>query len=84
MPGPNIDLVPELARWFGRWLRDEETGVDEEPPIQVFVRRSTRPAPDLAELRGEWRFEDGWPLERGERLELRRRRRGNGGARGRG
>jgi predicted acyl esterase len=64
LPGPHIDLVPELIRWFGRWLRDEENGVDEEPPIQVFVRRSTRPEPDLAEMRGEWRSEPGWPLER--------------------
>jgi predicted acyl esterase len=71
VPGPNLDLVPELARWFGRWLRDEPTGVDEEPPIQVFVRRSTRPAPDLAAVRGVWRAEDGWPLARGETLELR-------------
>jgi len=70
-PGPNIDLVPELVRWFGRWLRDEPTGVDDEPPIQVFVRRSTRPAPDLAEVRGAWRFEDGWPLDRAETLDLR-------------
>ena len=77
VPGPNIDLVTELARWFGRWLRDEETGVDEEPPIRVFVRRSTRPAPDLAELCGEWRFEDCWPLARGEALELRAEGSGN-------
>ena len=65
LPGPHIDLVPELVRWFGRWLRDEENGVDDEPPIQVFVRRSTRPEPDLAEVRGVWRSERGWPLERG-------------------
>ncbi len=64
LPGPHIDLVPELLRWFGRWLRDEENGVDAEPPIHVFVRRSTRPAPDLAEVRGSWRSEPGWPLER--------------------
>ena len=64
LPGPHLDLVPELVRWFGRWLRDEDNGVDAEPPIQVFVRRPTRPAPDLAEVRGEWRPEPGWPLER--------------------
>ena len=23
IPGPHIDLVPELIRWFARWLRDE-------------------------------------------------------------
>jgi predicted acyl esterase len=71
LPGPHIDLVPELVRWFGRWLRDEPTGVDEEPPITVFVRRSTRPAPDLAELRGSWRHEPGWPLERSRGVVLR-------------
>ena len=49
---PHIDLVPELIRWFARWLRDEPNGIDEEAPIAVFVRRSTRPAPDLTEMRG--------------------------------
>ena len=57
LPGPHIDLVPELIRWFRRWLCDEPNGIEDEPPIQVFVRRSTRPEPDLAELRGEWRSE---------------------------
>ncbi len=64
LPGPHIDLVPELIRWFGRWLRDEPTGIDEEPPVVVFARRSTRPAPDLAEMRGEWRAEAIWPPAR--------------------
>jgi hypothetical protein len=64
LPGPHVDLVPELVRWFGRWLRDEENGIEDEPPIQVFVRRSTRPEPDLSEVRGEWRHEPGWPLDR--------------------
>ena len=64
IPGPHIDLVPELIRWFSRWLRDERNGIDDEPPIAIFVRRSTRPAPDLAEMRGEWRSEPTWPAER--------------------
>jgi uncharacterized protein len=65
LPGPHIDLVPELIRWFRRWLCGEENGIEDEPPIQVFVRHSTRPEPDLAEMRGVWRSEPGWPLERG-------------------
>ena len=32
LPGPHIDLVPELVRWFRRWLYDEENGVEHEPP----------------------------------------------------
>jgi predicted acyl esterase len=63
-PGPNADLVPEMARWWDRWLKGDDNGVDREPPIMVFVRRPTPPEADLAEYRGEWRFEPGWPLER--------------------
>jgi predicted acyl esterase len=64
LPGPHIDLIPELVRWFRHWLCGDENGIESEPPIQVFVRRSTRPEPDLAEMRGVWRSEPGWPLER--------------------
>jgi predicted acyl esterase len=45
LPGPQLDLVPELVRWFGRWLREDENGLDREPPIRLFVRRSTRRGP---------------------------------------
>jgi uncharacterized protein len=64
LPGPHIDLVPEMIKWWDRWLREKPGAVDEEPPITLFVRRSTKPAPDLAEIRGEWRHESTWPPER--------------------
>jgi putative CocE/NonD family hydrolase len=64
LPGPHIDLVPEMVRWWDRWLRGERNGIDEEAPIVLFARRSTKPAGDLQEMRGEWRFEPGWPLDR--------------------
>ena len=31
LPGPRIDLVPEMARWWDRWLRGIDNGVDDEP-----------------------------------------------------
>jgi predicted acyl esterase len=65
LPGPHIDLVPEMIRWWDRHLRDADNGIDDEPPITVFVRHPTPPAGDLGELRGSWRQEVGWPLERG-------------------
>jgi putative CocE/NonD family hydrolase len=64
MPGPRIDHVPEMIRWWDRWLRGTENGVDAEPPIQMFVRRSTRPEPDLDSYRGHWQAEPAWPPER--------------------
>lgn len=70
LPGPNVDLLPEMLRWWDRYLRGNDNGVDREPPILVYVRRSTKPQPDLAEVRGEWRYEPGWPLERSRSREL--------------
>ncbi|HSK89701.1 MAG TPA: CocE/NonD family hydrolase [Euzebyales bacterium] len=64
IPGPRIDLVPEMVRWWDRWLRGEPNGVDAEPPITLFARRSSPPEPLLDAYRGAWRFEPGWPLER--------------------
>jgi uncharacterized protein len=74
LPGPRIDLVPELLRWFDRHLKGEANGIDEEPPILVFARRSTPPSPDLDSYQGEWRYEPAWPPERLQerRLELGR------------
>lgn len=71
LPGPNIDLVPEMLRWWDRWLKGVDNGVDREPPIVVFVRRSTRPDPLLREVRGGWRYEPAWPAERLRERELR-------------
>jgi predicted acyl esterase len=64
MPGPRIDHVPDMIRWWRRWLADEDNGVDGEPGIVMFVRRSTRPEPDLEDWRGEWRHEPDWPPAR--------------------
>jgi uncharacterized protein len=70
LPGPRIDLVPEMVRWWDRWLRGRRNGVDEAPPVTVFVRHATRPAPDLDELAGGWRDEPVWPPERARSLTL--------------
>ena len=68
LPGPHIDLVPEMIEFFGAWLRDD--GRPAQPPIRVFVRHATRPEPDLAVHEGEWRFEDEWPPPRLARMTL--------------
>jgi putative CocE/NonD family hydrolase len=64
LPGPRIDLVPEMVRWWDRWLRDQPNGVDQEPAVTLFARHSTRPAPDLDEHPGTWRTEPAWPPAR--------------------
>jgi uncharacterized protein len=66
-PGPRIDLVPEMAAWWDRWLRGVDNGVDDggpdRPAVTAFVRTSTRPAPDLDLHEGFWVREE-WPSPR--------------------
>ncbi|HYX79473.1 MAG TPA: CocE/NonD family hydrolase [Actinomycetota bacterium] len=70
LPGPNIDIVPEMVRWWDRYLKGRDNGVDRDPPIVLFVRRPTTPSAVLSAYRGEWRFEAGWPLDRSGELRL--------------
>lgn len=47
------DLTARQLRWFDRWVRDEPNGIDDEPPVRLFVMGVDR-----------WRDEDDWPLAR--------------------
>ncbi len=48
----------EMLRWYEHWLKDIDTGIMDEPPVKLCVRRSVSEC--------DWRFEDEWPLERTE------------------
>ncbi len=61
LPGPRIDHVPEMIRWWRRWLADEDNGVDREPMVRIFVRDPSPPRADPDVLNGRWRAESTWP-----------------------
>jgi uncharacterized protein len=52
-----VDLKEDLTalhlRWFGQRLKGMTTGIDEEPPVKIFVQGLNR-----------WRYEDTWPPTR--------------------
>ncbi len=52
--GVDLDLL--TLRWYDYWLKGEDNGIIDEPPVKIFVM-------------GEnvWRDEAEWPLERAER-----------------
>jgi len=62
-PGPRIDSVPEMVRWWDRWLRGIDDGSDADPTCTWFAIESHAPAPDLDTVPGVWRS-DTWPTER--------------------
>ena len=64
LPGPNIDLVPEMLKWWDHWLKGIDNGVEREPPIVLFAQRSTLPGADRPLVNGSWRYEPAWPAAR--------------------
>jgi uncharacterized protein len=73
LPGPRIDLLPEMVAWWDRWLRGVDNGVDDgrdgRPALTCFVRSSTPPEPDLDRSEGHWLREE-WPCPRSQTVEL--------------
>jgi len=62
-PGPRIDFLFEITRWWKQWLVGEATSVLDEPPVTVFIQSSRPPGtPDVAP--GFWRYEDALPPAR--------------------
>ncbi|MGA9746084.1 MAG: CocE/NonD family hydrolase [Nocardioides sp.] len=59
MPGPRIDLTVEMVAWWDRWLRGRDEGGHRDG-VDVFVRTSSRPEPDLDTHEGYW-IRDRWP-----------------------
>jgi len=70
VPGPAIDHLHEMVRFFGHWLKGLDTGVMDEPPIAIYVQKFDPPAPGRRETSGFWRSEPGWPLARGRDQDL--------------
>jgi uncharacterized protein len=74
----DVDFGPEAVfgnerynslrlRWFDRWLRDMPNGVEDDPPIQLFVMGGGNGhRTKLGKLfhGGKWRAETSWPLAR--------------------
>lgn len=49
--GRALDLTGLHLRWFDRWLKGEENGIEQEKPVLLFVMGLD-----------QWRAEDDWPL----------------------
>lgn len=70
MPGPQIGFLQECVRWWDRCLKDEQSGIDEEPALRVWMQDSVRASAQPAERPGRWVAEGEWPTESTERLSL--------------
>ncbi|WIK64461.1 CocE/NonD family hydrolase [Gleimia hominis] len=60
-PGPHIDFLGETLRWWDKWLKDEETGVMNEPLLRTWITDPIPPSSVYVELPGRWVAEESWP-----------------------
>ena len=60
-PGPNLDELHEIARFFDRHLRGIANGWDDEPPVIWFERSFAAPEAFPRELPGRWRAATAYP-----------------------
>jgi predicted acyl esterase len=53
-PGPQIGFLQESLRWFDRWLKDIDNGIEREPKLAAFIQDSMAPASDYETRQGRW------------------------------
>lgn len=61
VPGPRINHLHEMLRFFAHWLRNEDTGIMKEPSFAVYMQEYVRPERTLDISPGQWRNEAGFP-----------------------
>ncbi len=60
-PKPAIGFLQEALRWWDRWLKDIDTGVEGDPAMRLWLMDSVRPAYWHPERPGRWIAEAQWP-----------------------
>lgn len=48
---PVYQLQPEAVRWFDHWIKGEDNGIMDEPPVRAFVMGT-----------GRWKEAEDWPI----------------------
>jgi uncharacterized protein len=61
VPHPQIGFLQEGLRWWDRWLKGIETGVENDPAMRLYVMDGLPPQTWYQERPGRWIAEDIWP-----------------------
>lgn len=61
VPKPAIGFLQEALRWWDRWLKGIDTGVEDDPAMRLYVMDSVPPRDWYEERPGRWIAEVEWP-----------------------
>jgi len=54
LPGPRIGFLTEALRWWDRWLKGRPTGVEDDPPLRLYLQDHAVPDASAALRPGAW------------------------------
>jgi putative CocE/NonD family hydrolase len=60
-PGPRMDWLQEMTRFFAHYLRGEDTGWTRDPALTVYMQEYAKPERTLSITPGEWRNDAAFP-----------------------
>lgn len=60
-PGPRIDFLGYVTRWWDHWLKGIDTGLMDEPMLTYWMQESEPPRPSYVTRRGHWAAQRVWP-----------------------
>jgi hypothetical protein len=61
IPGPPIGFLQECLRWWDYWLKDQPTGIMDEPMLRSWIQASAPPQTFYHERQGFWVADPVWP-----------------------
>ena len=53
-PAPRLDFLDLATRWWQHWLSDQDTGVEDLPPHQLYLSEAVRPDGTREFDQGQW------------------------------
>jgi len=62
-PKPAIGFLQESKRWWDHWLKNEDTGVENDPDYRAYVMDSLAPKRWFDARPGRWIAEENWPSQ---------------------
>ena len=64
VPGPTVGFLQESLRWFDRWMRGKDTGVERDPMLVAWMPQAVPAKSYYPNSPGRWVAEAQWPSPR--------------------
>ena len=61
VPEPRIGFLQETLRWWDKWLKNIDNGVEKDPDYRLYVMDGIPPKTSYETRPGNWIKEEEWP-----------------------